>query len=107
MSRALLCVLIIPGLLGARNLCAAENSRALSFVVDQSLGRAVRHGMTKLQSALQVKGWIEQSVVSLDAAAGEIVVVAGTVSGNGAAVRMLRETGGVLPTAAEALAVRK
>src|SRR5437870_759148 len=84
MSRALLCGLIIPGLLGVQNLCAAENPRVVSLVVDQSFGRAVRHGMSKLQSALQVKGWNEQSVVSIDAAAGEIVVVAGTVSGNGA-----------------------
>ncbi len=106
MSRALLCVLIVPGLLGVQNLCAAENPRAVSLVVDQPLGRAARHGMARLQSALQVKGWIEQSVASLDAAAGEIVVVAGTVPGNGAALRTLLETGGAAPPAAEALAVR-
>src|SRR6266581_6199424 len=104
MSHALLCVLIV---VGVQNLCAAENPRAVSLVVDQSSGRATRHGLAKLQSALQVKGWIEQSVVSLDAAAGEIVVVAGTVLGNGVAVRTLREAGGVVPSAAEALAVRK
>src|SRR5438552_10664879 len=107
MSRALFCVFIVPGLFGVQKLCAAENSRAVSLVVDQSFDRAAQHGMAKLQSALRGKGWIAQSVVSLDGAAGEIVVVAGTVSGNGAAVRMLRETGGVVPSAVEALAVEK
>ena len=107
MSRALLCVLIVPGLLGMQNLCAAENPCAVSLVVDQSFGRAAQHGMAQLQSALRGKGWVEQSVASLDAATGEIVVVVGTVLGNGAAVRTLRETGGVVPSAAEALAVRK
>jgi len=34
MSRALLCVLIVPGLLGLQNLCAAENPRADELFVE-------------------------------------------------------------------------
>src|SRR5947207_15889463 len=101
MSRALLFVSFV---LCLRNLCAAENARAVSIVVDQSLSRTAQHGMAKLQSALRAKGWIEQSAVSLDVATGEVVVIAGTVSGNGPAARALRESGGIAPSAAGALA---
>src|SRR5205823_578951 len=61
----LLSVLIV---VGVQNLCAAESSRAVSIVVEPPLSRTAQHGIAKLQSALQVKGWIAQSAVSIDAA---------------------------------------
>ena len=89
------------------DLCAAENRRTVSFVVDPSPGPAARHGIARFQSALQLKGWTVQPVGSPDAAAGSMVVLAGTASGRGPAAQALRDAGGAIPSASEGLAVRK
>ena len=107
LSRALISILVGHGLPAGDDLCAAENRRTVSFVVDPSPGPAARHGIARFQSALQLKGWTVQPVGSPDAAAGSMVVLAGTASGRGPAAQALRDAGGAIPSASEGLAVRK
>src|SRR4051812_8327099 len=95
-----LLALVLPGGLA---LPAAEPARIVSIVLDSSPGLASTHGISQLQSALKDKGWTTQRAASLEAASGEMIVLAGTVSGNGAAALALRQAGGIVSSNAEAL----
>jgi hypothetical protein len=103
------CLLIglVCGLRGGGLLPAADAPRVVSFVTDAAPGRAARHGVGKLQAALQARGWRVEPATTVEAARGGLIVVAGTTAGNGAAARLLRETGGTPPGVPEALTVKK
>ncbi len=86
---------------------AVDSRRTISIVRDATPGRAVQHGLGKLESALRAQGWTVENPASGAAAHGQQLIVAGTSAGGGAAAQTLRELGGALPTSAEALAVKK
>jgi hypothetical protein len=86
---------------------AADRARTVSIVRDAAPGRAARHGLDQLEAALRAQGWTVDTPTSVESAPGQHVILVGTASGRGAAAHALRAAGVALPTAAEALAVRK
>ncbi len=95
---------VVSGQPGAAGTARREPS--VSLVPDAALGRASRYGVDKLQAALRARGWAVQIAPSVGAATGDRLVVVGTTTGNGMAVRLRREAGLTVPSAAESLAVR-
>ena len=86
---------------------AAENPRRISLVVEPPPGRAAQHGIEKLRAALGAAGWTATIVRTEATADGERLILAGAGSPDGPSARALRDAGIALPTAAEALAVKK
>ncbi|MDO8543514.1 MAG: hypothetical protein Q7S40_23995 [Opitutaceae bacterium] len=85
---------------------AATTPRTVWVVRDAEPGRAARHGLEKLRSALEARGWSTREAASL-AAAGRPRIIAGTTAAGGEVMRRLRESGGALPAEPEALLVKK
>jgi hypothetical protein len=104
--RSLLLAAIVLAAGVGYGLRAASAARTVSIVVDAAPGRPVQHGVDKLVSALRAGGWTVQMAVSIAAATGDELVVAGT-SASGPAGRLLRDAGVPAPTVAESLVVHR
>src|ERR1041384_3982408 len=99
--------LIGLGLIGADPLIAAENSsRSISIVLDSACGPPARHGVARLQSALESQGWTVHIAPSVDAASANFIVVAGSSKSAGAAAQWLRQAGETPPSVAEGIVIR-
>jgi len=87
---------------------AADQPAGLAWVVpDATNGVVAQYGVTKLKVALRAQGWTVKTAASLEAAKGDLVIVAGTSTNNGAAARLLRDAGVALPDVSEALTVKR
>lgn len=79
----------------------------VSIVIDKTPGPPVMHGLNKLTAALQSKNVSFETVTSGEVARGKWVIVAGVVSGDGNAAKIIKEKSNSLPRVPEALAIRK
>jgi hypothetical protein len=95
-----LCLLAFKG-------AADPGSIRVSLIQDPGAGAAARHGVQKVEAALQVKGLRYEEVANLQAAHGQIVIVAGIPSASGPAAERAKALGLTVPAAAESLVIRK
>lgn len=79
----------------------------VSLITDPGPGRATTHGLEELHLALQAKGVQVDEAKQLDAAAGDVVVVAGLSAGEGPAARVTSELSLSPFTEPESLLVHK
>ncbi len=87
------------------NLQAAQNS-TVSLVTGPQMGPAARHGVSKVQLALQTKGLEVEQTTSLETARGAIVIVSGISGGPGPAGRLLTGRNIAKPKEPESLVIR-
>ena len=105
--RGLLLRTVLAGLACGWASCLAASRGNVSLVIDGPVGPPAQHGLDVLKSALSAHGWAVESATSLESASGQIIVLAGRSSVEGAASRTLRELGATPPAAAEGLVIRK
>ncbi|MCX7015469.1 MAG: hypothetical protein NTW86_23435 [Candidatus Sumerlaeota bacterium] len=88
---------------------AAEGGEGprVAIVADPSPGPAARHGLGKLEAALEGVGAAVEMAESVEAARGDLVLVAGLSSGTGPAASLVSELGSGAPEGAEALLVHR
>ena len=79
----------------------------VSVVVGDSPALPLRHGIGKLRVALQQHGVRAEDAASLQAANGDMVVVAGLSSGSGGAAQLISELHLIPDTEPESLIIRK
>lgn len=99
--------LLISALLLTAGFGFGAEERSLSVVTDAAPGRAARHGLEKLSAALRTRGWTVEVAGTVEAARGRQLLFAGTARAGGAAASTLTAAGATLPSAPEALAVKK
>ena len=101
----------VPGiaglLLALMPLASTAVGSRVVLVVDNSPDKPFQHGMEKLKLALQKKGVSLETAVSIRAANGDAVVVAGLASGPGEAARLISELRLTPHTEPESLLIRK
>lgn len=91
----------------AHTLAVADGPARVSILVDPAPGRPVHHALQKLQDALQIAGCTVTLVTKPEEAIGDELVIAGTSTANGPAARTLLDAKTQLPSAAEALVVKR
>ena len=79
----------------------------ISVVTDKEPGVAVLHALTKLTDALKSKNISFENVKSINEAKGKLVIVTGLASGDGTAVKMLKDGNRTVPQVPEALTIWK
>ena len=87
------------------DLCGAQNS-TVSLVTDSHIGPATRHGVNKVQIALQAKGIRVEQTTSLETTNGNLLLVLGLSGGPGPAVELHNSLDIPKPKGAESLLVR-
>jgi len=96
-------------LVGACLPCLADGGQSVvvSIVSDDTPGPAATHGLHKITAALKARGIVAESVDTLQAARGKMVLVSGLASGDGPAARLCQAHKVAVPATPEALAVRR
>ncbi|MHC4241634.1 MAG: beta-N-acetylhexosaminidase family protein [Planctomycetota bacterium] len=69
-------------------LSAGAESSTVLLIMDDTIGPAGRHGVKKVQMALQAKGIPVEQTTSLEATSGILLLVAGLSSGTGPAAKL-------------------
>ena len=83
---------LVLGVVQPSPIHAAQLPR-VALVTDQSPGRAVRHGLDALESALESKGVSVTESSRMITERAEILVIAGLTTGDGTAATMIRDRG--------------
>src|SRR5262249_5581003 len=86
---------------------ARADEPVVSLVMDDTLGSAASHGAAKLTTALSRQGVVLEQAVSLGAARGKYLIVAGRAHGDGPAAQLLKAEAHAVPEGPEALAIRR
>ncbi len=94
-------------LLCTSSLIAADRARDVSVVADPTPGRPVQHALQELNRTLQAAGRTMRTIAALEGATGDEVIIVGTTKANGVAARTLRQANVPLPSAPEALVVKR
>lgn len=89
------------------NCSATDKNPEITIVTDIAPGVSVLHGLTKLTDALVTKNLTYETVVSVDSAQGNVIIVAGTSNGDGVASRILKDRNHIIPQVPEALTIWK
>lgn len=107
-SKIISAALVVMALASAPAPLAAQVREAVtvSLVADRAPGRAAVHGLEKLKQTLRDKGVAVDETASLEAARGDVLIIAGISQGPGAAAAALQTAGIAPPTAAESLLIR-
>ncbi len=92
-------------LAAACNLQAAQNSTVF-LVTDAKMGPAARHGVSKVQLALQARGLQVEQTTSIESSRGSILIVSGISDGPGAAGKLLTGRNIAKPKEPESLVIR-
>jgi hypothetical protein len=79
----------------------------IALVADPAPGRAVRHGLSAVERALQSKGLPFERSLALGASKGRTTIVAGLSSGPGTAAELVAQRKLEVPHAPESLLVRR
>ena len=79
----------------------------VSIIIDKTPGQPVMHGLSKLTAALRTKNVSFETVTSGEEAKGNWLIVAGVVSDNGSAGKIIKDKANSLPRMPEALAIWK
>ena len=79
----------------------------VSLITDSTPGLAFKHGLGKLNAALQAKGVTVEQGDRVETARGNILLVTGQATGSGAAATLLKALHIALPEGAEALLIRQ
>src|ERR1035437_3468711 len=82
-------------------------SPIISIVTDPAPGQAAEHGLEKIIAALKDKQVSFETVNTMDAAKGKMLVVAGLSTDGGSAATLQKLSHLSVPTNAEALAIQK
>ena len=102
---ALFAIAILLPANGSSHAHGAVRSVSVSVVTDAALGPAARHGLNKLVSALKAKNVAVEQSNSLEAARGEMLIVAGQAAASSAVAALHK--GITPPEGAEALLIRE
>ena len=87
---ALFAIAILLSANGSSRAHGAVRSVSVSVVTDAALGPAARHGLNKLVSALKAKNVAAEQSNSLEAARGEMLIVAGQAADSSAVAAFTR-----------------
>jgi hypothetical protein len=93
-------------LLGFRG-AADLGSVRVSLIQDAAASAPVRHGVEKVKAALQSRGIRYEESPSLQAARGQIIIVAGLPSAAGVGAERVKALGLTVPMAAESVLIRR
>src|SRR4029453_13997733 len=104
---SLLAIAILLPANGSSHAHGAARSVSVSVVTDAALGPAARHGLNKLVSALKAKNVAAEQSNGLEAARGEMLIVAGHASASSAVAALHKSLGITPPEGAEALLIRE
>src|SRR5215510_2664875 len=86
---------------------SASTKVTVSIVSDDAPGLAARHGLNKLTAALKAKGVDVAQASSLEAARGEMLIVAGRAAASGPAAALGKSLGVAPPESSESLLIRR
>src|SRR4029453_7068985 len=102
---SLLAIAILLPANGSSHAHGAARSVSVSVVTDAALGPAARHGLNKLVSALKAKNVAAEQRNGLEAARGEVLIVAGQAACSSAVAALHK--GITPPEGAEALLIHE
>jgi dienelactone hydrolase len=86
---------------------SASTKVTVSIVSDDDPGLAARHGLNKLAAALKARGVDVEQAGSLEAARGEMLIVAGRAAASSAAAALHKSLGVAPPESSESLLIRR